>query len=155
MAHKFLRDTGEFAFPVPSDIGISTTTTTGILTFLANSLTTISTLTTTGVFTDGPAVAQGSSGIWYASGTVTVFCSNGACHIDSKLWDGSTIIDSSRTTIPAANNYMSTSLSGAINGPAGNIRISVAYATATAAVSILSNAVGSAKDSTITAIRIG
>ena len=45
-------------------------------------------LSNTGLYFDGPSVAQGTSGTWLATGTITVQGSAGADIIKIKLWDG-------------------------------------------------------------------
>ena len=110
-------------------------------------------LSNTGTFFDGPSVAQGTSGTWFASGTVTVSDTAGAANIDLKLWDGTTIIASAQCIVLNANNSVAVSLSGLIASPAGNLRISAKDVSSTSGV-ILNNASGGGKDSTITAIRV-
>lgn len=103
---------------------------------------------------DGPSVAQGSVGTWFASGTVTFFDSNGGnVNFSVKLWDGTTVISSCRVR-SVADGDCSASLSGFITNPAGNIRISVKDEGFTTG-HMVNNDTGAGKDSTITAIRIG
>lgn len=102
----------------------------------------------------GPFVAQGTSGIWFVSGTVTVRDTAGAAGMLGKLWDGSNIISTGRTDTSAANFYSTLTLSGYISSPAGNLRLDVRDSSSTSGV-IIFNATGNSKDSTITAIRIG
>ena len=102
----------------------------------------------------GPSAAQGTSGTWFGSGTVTVSDTAGAANFSVKLWDGTTVISSARVNSNTANANRIISLSGFIASPAGNIRISVRDETSTSGL-ILFNASGNSKDSTITAFRIG
>jgi hypothetical protein len=111
-------------------------------------------LNNTSNFFTGPTVAQGVSGTWFASGTVTVTDNAGIAGLEVKLWDGTTVIASTRVVIPATSYNVSVSLSGYITSPAGNIRISVRDPASTSGV-IQANASGAGKDSTLTAIRIG
>lgn len=120
---------------------------------ITNSLSGDVTLNNTGTYFDGPSIAQGTTGTWFVTGTVTLIDTVGAAAMNVKLWDGTTVIASARTTCGAAGNTMSVSLSGFIAGPAANIRISANDATSTSGA-IKSNASGNSKDSTITAIRI-
>ena len=99
----------------------------------------------------GPSVGQGTTGTWYASGTVTLN-DTAAATFYCKLWDGTTVIDSSATQILGAATTKMT-LSGVIAAPAGNILISCKDIT-TANGKMLFNASGNAKDSTVTALRI-
>lgn len=102
---------------------------------------------------DGPSVAQGSTGTWFVSGTVTVLDTGSAAGIDVKLWDGTTVIASTILVLAAINSAQPVSLSGYIASPAGNLRISCKDVSATTGA-IKFNSSGNSKDSTITAIRI-
>lgn len=110
-------------------------------------------LNNTANYFDGPTVSQGNVGKWFASGTVTVYDSAGTATIMAKLWDGTTLIASTVQEVSVANKNVSISLSGFIDSPAGNIRISARDVTS--ANGIMAYAQGNAKDSTLTAIRIG
>lgn len=110
-------------------------------------------LTNIANYFDGPSVAQGTTGTWFASGTVTVRDTGGAADIDCKLWDGTTVIASTSNNTTAANVQRSESLSGYLATPAGNIRISCRDKTATTGA-ILFNFTGNSKDSTISVLRI-
>lgn len=102
-------------------------------------------------FFDGPSVAQGTSGTWFASGTVTMLDASAATY-DVKLWDGTTVIASTRVDANP-NGVVSASLSGYLATPAANIRISVKDAT-NATGSIKFNSSGSSKDSTLSVFRV-
>lgn len=110
------------------------------------------TATTTG-YVDGPSVAQGTSGSWFASGQVTVRDNAGVAIMSAKLWDGSAIINSAAVSIPAAGEVMVMPLTGVLTNPSGNIRISVLDGTSSRGV-ILFNQSGNSKDSTLTVVRI-
>lgn len=101
---------------------------------------------------DGPSVAQGTTGTWWASGTVTVTDAGGQVRFNAKLWDGTTVIASAQT-INSSAFPITVSLSGYISNPAGNIRISVQDTVLTTG-KILFNQSGNSKDSTISVIRI-
>lgn len=109
-------------------------------------------LNNTANYFDGPSVAQGSVGTFFASGTVTIFDSATAT-ISAKLWDGTTVIASTQTVILNTETVQPISLSGTLAGPAGNLRISVRDLTNTSG-KILFNQSGNSKDSTITVFRI-
>ena len=109
-------------------------------------------LNSTSTYFDGPSVAQGATGTWFASGTVTLFDS-AAAGIDCKLWDGTTVIDSGSTTIPPTILVTTMTLSGVLATPAGNIRISCKDKTATTGKIFFNNSTNS-KDSTISVVRI-
>ena len=111
-------------------------------------------LNNTANYFDGPSVAQGSSGTWLVTGTVTVTDTGGSDPFFAKLWDGTTVIASAAFSVTGANLNYSCALSGVITSPAGNLRISVRDTTDTAG-KIVYNATGNSKDSTITAVRIG
>lgn len=122
---------------------------------ITNSLGANVTLSNTGLYFDGPSVAQGSTGTWFASGTVTLqSAANNSDEFEVKLWDGTTVIASTQTTIQSLAPYItSVSLSGYLASPVGNLRISVKCTISTDA-SIAYNASGNSKDSTISAFRI-
>jgi hypothetical protein len=110
-------------------------------------------LNNTANYFDGPSVAQGTVGTWFASGTITVIdTAAGPDAFDVKLWDGTTVIASTR--VAASQNFAATAtLSGVIASPAANIRISVKDATNTTGA-IKFNLTGNSKDSTVSAYRI-
>jgi hypothetical protein len=101
---------------------------------------------------DGPSVAQGSTGTWFASGTVTLSDSASGAFF-CKLWDGTTVIASAASNNFVATDTISMALSGRIATPAGNIRISCRDPSTTTG-SIKFNTSGNSKDSTVTAFRI-
>ncbi len=102
---------------------------------------------------DGPSVAQGTVGTWFASGTVTLSAgAAGGSAFHAKLWDGTTLIATASTSIGSVSNN-TISLSGFITSPAGNIRISAREVSFTDG-KILFNFTGNSKDSTVTAFRI-
>lgn len=107
------------------------------------------------VYTDGPSMAQGTSGTWFASGAVIVTDTVGVVNIKAKLWDGTTIIDSRSVTVTVATDSFAIPLSGVITSPAANIRISCTSTAAGATSKFLFNASGNSKDCTITGVRIG
>ncbi len=63
-----------------------------------NSVVSPITMTTQNTVYDGPSAAQGSTGTWFASGTITVTVPAAGGVLAAKLWDGTTII---RTLAPA------------------------------------------------------
>jgi hypothetical protein len=99
---------------------------------------------------DGPTVAQGTTGTWWASGTVTIN-DTGTNAYTCKLWDGTTVIDSSQA-LSAGSSGSSMALSGFLATPAANIKISCKSTSASAA--IVFNLSGSSKDSTVSVHRI-
>ena len=113
------------------------------------------TMPVTGTVYTGPQIAQGTSGTWYVSGTVTIYNPTGGDNLDVLLWDGTTFIDSAATaTVSVGAGYRSViALSGIITNPAGNLRISV-RATSRGDNVIAFNRSGYTKDSTISAIRL-
>jgi len=100
---------------------------------------------------DGPSIAQGTTGTWFVSGTVTVFSSS-ADNIGAKLWDGTSVLASALTKVAAGFSSTMT-LSGVITGPAANLRISCRDFSSTSG-SMTFNASGNSKDCSITAVRI-
>jgi hypothetical protein len=123
------------------------------LSALSNSLAAKVAMNNTAAYFDGPSVAQGTSGTWFASGTITALDAAGIAAVDCKLWDGTTIIASGRSTIVSVNQQTTISLSGFLVSPAANIKISCRDTTSTTGLIQFNNS-GSSKDSTLTAIRI-
>lgn len=130
-------------------------TTTGTL---AVSLTTASNilgadvnLNNTANYFDGPSMAQGGTGTWWADGTVTLLDASSASYM-CKLWDGTTVISSAEISAAAAF-ITSVSLHGSLASPAGNIRISCKDINNTTG-KILFNQTGNSKDSSIFGHRI-
>ena len=121
-------------------------------TAITNSLSGDVALNNTGNYFTGPTCAQGSTGTWFASGTVTLQDSVQAI-FDVKLWDGTTVIASAAVYV-VGTEYVTVSLSGYLASPAGNIRISVKDISNTSGT-IKFNASGESKDSTLSVIRIG
>lgn len=119
---------------------------------LTNSLGADVNLSNTSNYFDGPTVAQGTTGTWFASGTVSIGDTVTGSTFDVKLWDGTTVIASARTSTGSAA-FTAISLSGYLAAPAGNIRISVKDVTTTGGT-IRFNSTGNSKDSTISAFRI-
>lgn len=121
---------------------------------LTNSLGADVALSNTANYFDGPSVAQGTSGTWWASGTVTLTDTSSAAKFDCKLWDGTTVIASASGASVNNTSNQSISLQGYLASPAGNIRISCKDLTSTSG-KIVFNGTGTSKDSTISVIRIG
>lgn len=113
-------------------------------------------LSSTSTYFDGPSMAQGSTGTWYACGTITLQdISNSSSNINVRLWDGTTVMASAVVTTQSSNPNarVSVTLCGIITNPAGNIRISAKDTSATTGV-IKANQSGDAKDGTIYGFRI-
>jgi hypothetical protein len=119
----------------------------------ANSLGGDVALNNTANYFDGPSMAQGTTGVWLATGGVTV---NGNANdiIRCKLWDGTTIADSTQQQILGASAEVKIPLSGFINAPAANIRISCRNITSTTSSNIVANGSANAHDSTISGWRV-
>lgn len=111
------------------------------------------TMTTVGTFYDGPSVAQGSTGTWYASGVVTVKSATTNDQVVAKLWDGTTLISAGYVQ-PQNSGTASIHVSGMITSPAGNLRISCANFTTGTTSKITNNNGGTSNGSVITAFRI-
>jgi hypothetical protein len=102
---------------------------------------------------DGPSMAQGTSGTWFASGQIVATSGAVGDDIFCKMWDGTTVIDSAKMTIPVANFRVLIALSGVLASPAANIRISCRSPNNTAGA-MQFNGSGNSKDGTISGIRI-
>ncbi len=123
-----------------------------ILSAISNSLSADVTLTTTSFF-DGPTVAQGTTGVWFASGTVTLGGNATTAQWNVKLWDGTTVIASAEHTAPSGFPSP-VALSGVITNPTTNIKISASSNVATSVIKANQSGIGNT-DSTLTAIRVG
>ncbi len=119
---------------------------------ITNSLGANVALNNSSTYFDGPSVAQGTSGKWFASGTITVQDSTTSENYSIKLWDGTTLIASTLVQAPLGQ-VMSISLCGYISNPAGNIRISVKPSNINGFMKY--NQSANSTDCTITAFRIG
>ncbi len=120
---------------------------------LANSIAVNVALNNTGSFFDGPSVAQGTVGTWFASGSVTVTDTVGAASFYVVLWDGTTAIASGVVNTQGANSDLTCSLSGIMTSPAANLRISVKDISSVHG-QIIANDTALTKDSTLTVFRI-
>lgn len=141
------------AFTLGYSLSRSGQTLSAALTKITASLGANVSLNNTANYFDGPSVAQGTTGTWFASGTVTLLDTSGSGQIYYlKLWDGTTVV-ASAVLQNFANIRCCASLSGFFTSPAGNIRISVRDIS-TASGLILFNESGNSMDSTITAVRI-
>lgn len=140
--------------------GTCTITSTGVCT-VATALSTVTNslagdvaMNITGTYFTGPTVAQGTSGTWFASGTVTMTMVTGTDNLFCKLWDGTTVASSGAAgggTEP--NGRYAVSLSGAFTSPVGNIRISCLNNNHADSFMVF-NVSGNSKDSTLTVVRI-
>lgn len=120
---------------------------------ITNSLGGDVTLNNTSNYFDGPSVAQGSSGTWFCSGTVTLEDTAGGALFSVKLWDGTTVADSALITTAGSTVINAASVSGYLSSPAGNMRISVKDGSSTSGI-IKYNASGNSKDGTISCFRV-
>jgi len=133
-------------------LGTAAYTTSIVGTQLTNSMTINVALNNTGLYFTGPQVTQGGTGVWFASGAVSVNNNTGGANFNCKLWDGTTVIDSRYVTVGSANDYGSCALSGFISAPVGNIRISVNSDSASSYLPY--NQTGWGKDGTLTVFRV-
>jgi hypothetical protein len=117
-----------------------------------NSLVGAVTMTTAGVYYDGPSVAQGATGTWFASGNATVSVPLVGNLVLCRLSDGTTTIDSGALQ-SAASQIVTIHLSGYLASPAGNLRISCTNATTNGGTIATGNG-SDQKASTISAFRI-
>lgn len=122
----------------------------GFVTF-TNSI--VSNVALTTAFADGPSVAQGTSGTWYATGHVTLADTAAVGSFICKLWDGTTVMDSATATGGVTSQNVQIALSGRLASPAANIRISCKD-TATTTGLMLASASGLGLDSTVTVLEI-
>ena len=123
------------------------------LSTVTNSLGADVAMNNTSNYFDGPSVAQGTSGTWFASGTVSVQDTSTAAQIFCKLWDGTTVIASGSGTTVNTTTTQTIALSGYLASPAANIRISCRDSASTSG-QIRFNTSGNSKDSTVSVMRI-
>ena len=119
---------------------------------LASTMSTAITVPTT-ADVDGPFVAQGSTGVWLAMGTVTLESSISGGSAQCKLWDGTTTIASATGRIGAASSDTVMTLTGIISNPVGNIKMTASLGSGIG--NIIVNDSGYGKDSALTVVRIG
>lgn len=109
---------------------------------------------TQNTFTDGPSVAQGTTGTWFVSGYVTCVDSAGVAGFSVKIYDGTTTVASGFSYTQGAGARVTIHLSGFITSPAANLRIG-AKNVSSGTGSMVFNDSGFSHDTQITAIRIG
>jgi hypothetical protein len=130
--------------------------TSAMLSPLNNFLTADVNLSNPAAFFDGPSIAQGNSGTWFVSGTVSLQDTLNNNVYVVKLHDGTNIIGATTvqgTLTPSIDT--SASLSGFIANPVGNLRISVREtSSATGKIHANPSSLGNV-GSFISAIRIG
>ena len=156
MSNSFLRNDGTFQqVDYASVTGTPSTSANPILTSLTNFTTADIALTSssTTVFFTGPVVTQGSSGVWFASGTVTFTNPSAVAGVFAKLWDGTTVMASAASHVKAAASADAIAVSGVITSPTSNIKISVSSGSSLTVLA--TNFSGGGQDCTITAVRIG
>lgn len=129
----------------------------GGMSSLVNQLAANVTVNNNTAYFDGPSVAQGTSGTWYFTATITVLdtaVANQSFFV--KLHDGTTIIANTAISCVGTGNSQSVSLSGFLTSPAANVRMSVKAisATTTGLISATLDA-ATGKASTINTFRIG
>jgi hypothetical protein len=110
-------------------------------------------LNDTGLYFDGPSVANGNSGTFFASGQICVTDTAGPANINVKLWDGTNVIASAQVYVPASSAVVAVHLSGYITNPSGNIKISANDVTSTSGA-IKNNASGNGRDASLFCFRI-
>lgn len=97
---------------------------------LTNSLGADVNLTNVANFFDGPTIAQGTTGTWFAIGTVELIDTVVGAQMFCKLWDGTTVISSAVVNTPGASQGWSVTMAGYITSPTGSLRVSCKDATA-------------------------
>jgi len=163
-AGQFLGISGaDVAWATPT-VDLSTSEATGILPRskggfdadeITNALGANVNMTATGSYYTGPTIAQGTSGTWWVSGSVTAINTGGGDNVNVRLWDGTNVIASTSVALVSISGAYRANvhLSGIAASPMGNLRISVSPVSRTDGA-IAFNQSGNSKDSTISAIRI-
>lgn len=108
----------------------------------------------TAAFKDGPTVDVGLVGTFDVSASVLLVDTAGVAIFNVKLWDGTTIIASTRVRTPAANQGVCVTLVGRIVNPAAALRVSAQNVTDNTGLFAF-NASGASMDSGIRATRNG
>lgn len=109
---------------------------------------------TAGTFTDGPSMAQGATGVWAVSGTVSFVSSSGVAIVACKLWDGTNVINSGFQTTSGTGVVGNMTISGnSVANPPGNIKITCKDTTSNN-TSFQFNTSGLSRDSNISGHRI-
>ncbi len=149
----FLRNDGWFQPVTAGDVGISTTTTTGFLTYLTGATSANVAITNTG-FTTAVSLAQGTTGTWLAMGTISFTNVGAAGNFAAQLTDGATLISGAGIQNATASGNASCSLTGIITNPAGNIKL-LGTGSGTMLTTVSVAALGSSNATNLTVIRIG
>ena len=110
-------------------------------------------LNNTANYFDGPSIAQGTSGAWFVWASASLTNTAGSAQQHCKLWDGTSVIDSGVSSIPATNTFTRISLSGYLTSPVANIKISCKDTSNTSG-KMLFNQTGNSEDTSIKAIKI-
>jgi hypothetical protein len=137
----------------PDDLVLGAIDQSSVFDVVTNTLGADVALNNTGSYFTGPTCAQGTSGTWLATGTITLSDAAGAAAFNVKLWDGTTVISSARTQTYAALGVVTVTLTGVITNPVGNIRISAQDVTSTSGGIAFNNS-GNSKDSILTVVRV-
>jgi len=111
-------------------------------------------ITSTGTWFDGPSVAQGSSGIWLAGGTLSYATGAAVDAVRAKLHDGTNIKAASSVRILGGSAVGSITLGGIFTSPPGNIRMS-GLAVGRTDGNMSFNLSGTSTDCSVWAVRIG
>lgn len=112
-------------------------------------------MNSTSNYFDGPSLTLGA-GLWFVWGQNSIFCAPGGLNVASKLWDGTTVVNSAYAltgTDGSVGHGTVVVLQGYILNPVGAVRISCRPGGRTDA-SMVFNQSGNSKDCTINAIRI-
>jgi hypothetical protein len=136
-----------------SNSGTTTVTQAVGLTTASNQITGDVSLNNAGNYFDGPSMAQGTTGTWFASGTVTLN-STTSDQFRCKLWDGTTVVSASDTFMISGDGATSMSLSGFLTSPGANIKISCPDISSTNGVISANASANGNKDSSVFGLRI-
>ena len=157
-ANKYLQQaTGAFRNIAWTDVSTSASapSTNWALTNLTNVLSADLKSTSITAFVTPASVAQGSAGVWLCLGWCTVIDTVGAQGIAVEISDGTTVWGSGYSATAGPSYPGQVACFAVATSPPGNLSLLVHGTAATTTMLIKANGSGGARDTGITAVRIG
>ena len=112
------------------------------------------TLNNTAAWFDGPSISQGTTGVFLVVAHVTLTNPTTNSNPSARLYDGTTVWASGRSSTWTAGGLICISISALVTNPAGNLRLQGNDPQFTNTIMSF-NASGQSKDTMINAVRIG